>query len=49
MLSTGVINEVDIIMECNPDFRTREEALDFLKQIRNETGQIQGNDMGDVE
>ncbi|MBG0789852.1 MAG: hypothetical protein H0S80_05065 [Desulfovibrionaceae bacterium] len=42
LLSMGVISEVDIIMERNPDLKTREEAAEFLGKVQAERGQLVG-------
>jgi len=42
LLSMGVISEVDIIMERNPDLKTREEAAEFLQKVQEERGQLVG-------
>lgn len=42
LLSMGVISEVDIIMERNPDLKTREDALAHLRTVRAERGECRG-------
>lgn len=36
LLELGVINEVDIIMQMNPDIESREDALGYLLQLQSE-------------
>jgi hypothetical protein len=36
----GVMSPVDIIMQKDKDLRSREEALERLKQIKSETQQL---------
>jgi hypothetical protein len=42
MLAMGVISEVDVIMERNPDLKTREEAIAQLEKVRAERGKFKG-------
>ena len=41
----GVMSPVDILMMKDKDIRSREEALERLKQIKNETQQLIGSDV----
>jgi hypothetical protein len=45
LLSLGIISEVDIVMEHNPDIKTREEAMRYLIMVREERGQINGDEV----
>jgi hypothetical protein len=42
LLDMGVISQVDIALERNPDLKTREDALAFLLQIEQERRELEG-------
>ncbi len=42
LLDMGVISQIDIAMDRNPDLKTREEAMTFLLQIEQERRELEG-------